>query len=537
MVCTPAVKRALLLLSQTTHDFLLYNSMGKLLNPPNHQPDILTPLSDNTVNMVRWISALTKFTRFFLYYRYVNGKSLQPGEMAADCSQFSAPCVLEQLRNWISAGFVGEFAHMQISPKAVARHRGEKVQGLPMTNSHEARVAVLTFEKNILKTAAKRDVPVIEVIYDVLVGGISIEQAAEVGERLTKMVIDWKDLFSQDLLDHGCVRAENCGGKSPDGHDRLSWDSGGWRLKGLLPLGIFWPPKYDWLKYKPLPVSHIPIIHTMVFQQRDPPCLGEVIAFEEAEKALNDTCCAICRNNWELTDKLSKLPCNHAFHKECIDNWWEHREKYGHRRITDCPLCRKVYSMKKDCLFHPDTIPFREPGRRGRDWCWERGNLPRHSPEHYLLNRFPARGTHRWTHRGLLMWMYVREIYNHGRRLCWAIRELGLPESFCIRTYEGLAVWEDVGHLNEALDTRSIPSLQEYQRYLTNSTTSPPLQHDMRNRWEDFGWGGITLAFLRELGASEEEITRVVSCNPSLAPRVPGLGEEPDVDLSSVSWL
>lgn len=512
----PAVQQALLLLTQTTHDFLLYSSMGKLLGPPNHQPDILAPLSDNTVNMIRWISALTKFTRFLLYYRYVNGRSLQAEAMAADGGQFSAPWVLEQLRNWAAAGFVGELAHVQVSPMAVARQGKEKVKGLPLPPCDEIRLAVVSFEKNILETAKQRDVPVTEVVYDVLVGSISLEKAAEAGERLTKMVVDWNDLLAQDLLESGCVRAEHCGGDAPDGHDRLPWASTDWRLKGLLPPGIFWPPRCDWLKYKPLPVTRVRAIHTIVFEQTKSPCFSEVITLENAETALNEVRCAICQNKWELRDKIYKLPCKHVFHKECIGNWWQ-------RHATDCPLCRKMCSMKKGCIFHPDTIPFREPGRRGRDWCWEPGNLPRHSPEHYLLNKFPAHGTHRYTHRGLLMWLYVREIYNHGRRLSWAIRELGLAKEYHIRTYEGLAVWGDTRHLNEALETRGLPSLQEYRR---RSSASPPLQHDIRNRWEDFGWGGITLPFLRGLGVSEEDITRLVSCNPSLAPRILSVDDE-----------
>ena len=532
MVRQHAVRQALLLLSQTTNDFLLYTSMVQLLTSPNHQGDITIPLSDNTVNMIRWISAMTKFTRFFLYYRYVNGMSLPDGEvnMDAGSGQFSAPWVLEQLRNWIAAGFVGHFADVWVNVKTITRQGKEVVLGLPLPPSEEIRLTALCFEKYI-KTAEKRDVLVIDTIYDVLVGSISLEKAAEVGERLTKMVIEWKDLLVQDLLDVGHVRAEHCGGNIPDGKDNLEWNNA-WRLKRLLPQGIFWPADYDWPKHKPSPVYGMLGVVRVGFKQTEPPILNEVVPFDKAKEEVNEVCCAICRDDWEVSDVLNKLPCKHVFHKDCIESWWGLPIEDSEHRSRDCPLCRTVCKWER--IFHPNTIPIREPGRRGRDWCWEPENLPLHSPEHYLLNKFPVSRVHLIVHRGLLMWLFVREIYNHGRRLCWAVRELGLHIEHPIREYEGLAIWEDVEYINELFDTRIMPMLEVVRRRYNDQEPQHPLQQDIQIRWEDFGWGGITRAFLSELGAADQEITTVVINNPGLAPRTSDTDED---DLSLLHGL
>ncbi|GLJ18597.1 hypothetical protein SUGI_0331200 [Cryptomeria japonica] len=46
-----------------------------------------------------------------------------------------------------------------------------------------------------------------------------------------------------------------------------------------------------------------------------------------------DTQCAVCLGDYEMNEKLQKLPvCGHAFHFECIDHWLANN--------TTCPLCR-----------------------------------------------------------------------------------------------------------------------------------------------------------------------------------------------------
>ena len=42
--------------------------------------------------------------------------------------------------------------------------------------------------------------------------------------------------------------------------------------------------------------------------------------------------CAICLNDFEIEDRLRKLPCAHRFHVECVDPWFA--------RHTSCPTCK-----------------------------------------------------------------------------------------------------------------------------------------------------------------------------------------------------
>ena len=50
----------------------------------------------------------------------------------------------------------------------------------------------------------------------------------------------------------------------------------------------------------------------------------------------DDECCPICLLEYEQGDELRLLPCNHEFHKECIDSWLENN--------TSCPACRHSLS-------------------------------------------------------------------------------------------------------------------------------------------------------------------------------------------------
>jgi len=47
-----------------------------------------------------------------------------------------------------------------------------------------------------------------------------------------------------------------------------------------------------------------------------------------------DEDCSVCYCDFEVNDKLRKLPCNHVFHKECVDPWLLNRFKR-------CPLCQR----------------------------------------------------------------------------------------------------------------------------------------------------------------------------------------------------
>jgi len=54
--------------------------------------------------------------------------------------------------------------------------------------------------------------------------------------------------------------------------------------------------------------------------------------------------CTICRENFEQDSIVTKLPCKHIFHKDCIGEWLKN---YHHK----CPVCRQdcgEYSAKTD---------------------------------------------------------------------------------------------------------------------------------------------------------------------------------------------
>ncbi|CAM9883405.1 unnamed protein product, partial [Hapterophycus canaliculatus] len=47
---------------------------------------------------------------------------------------------------------------------------------------------------------------------------------------------------------------------------------------------------------------------------------------------MEDESCAICLVDYEAEDELRKLPCEHAFHKPCVDSWLTVN--------ASCPNCR-----------------------------------------------------------------------------------------------------------------------------------------------------------------------------------------------------
>ncbi|GLE00056.1 hypothetical protein PINS_up008783 [Pythium insidiosum] len=59
----------------------------------------------------------------------------------------------------------------------------------------------------------------------------------------------------------------------------------------------------------------------------------ETKKFAPAMFAPDDSSCCICLNEYELSQELRVLPCEHHFHKECVDEWLLVN--------ATCPTCRK----------------------------------------------------------------------------------------------------------------------------------------------------------------------------------------------------
>jgi hypothetical protein len=54
-----------------------------------------------------------------------------------------------------------------------------------------------------------------------------------------------------------------------------------------------------------------------------------------------DSSCCICLNEYEAAQELRKLPCEHHFHKDCVDEWLVVN--------STCPTCRKsIYDGGSD---------------------------------------------------------------------------------------------------------------------------------------------------------------------------------------------
>jgi len=51
-----------------------------------------------------------------------------------------------------------------------------------------------------------------------------------------------------------------------------------------------------------------------------------------------ESLCAICLEEYTDTNKkICILPCNHTFHKQCIEEWW--------KKEHTCPFCRRNFSI------------------------------------------------------------------------------------------------------------------------------------------------------------------------------------------------
>jgi hypothetical protein len=55
---------------------------------------------------------------------------------------------------------------------------------------------------------------------------------------------------------------------------------------------------------------------------------------KEDQNLINNSCCAICIDDYQEGDSVRDLPCGHIFHDSCVDEWL-----LKHNRL--CPVCKQ----------------------------------------------------------------------------------------------------------------------------------------------------------------------------------------------------
>lgn len=78
------------------------------------------------------------------------------------------------------------------------------------------------------------------------------------------------------------------------------------------------------------------------FTDRDPSVAGTPPASEAAIRALGrgtgDGSCAVCAEEYEVSEPQRFMPCGHGYHEECIVPWLKCH--------ATCPICRKEVESK-----------------------------------------------------------------------------------------------------------------------------------------------------------------------------------------------
>ncbi|CAI5480075.1 unnamed protein product [Closterium sp. Yama58-4] len=92
---------------------------------------------------------------------------------------------------------------------------------------------------------------------------------------------------------------------------------------------------------------------------------------EEGEGSVDE--CSVCREKWEIGDKLREMPCSHRFHVDCLQPWLDEH--------NSCPLCR--YEMPTD-----DHAYERRKEREKEEEEERRATHSTHSP--FLVNAIAA---------------------------------------------------------------------------------------------------------------------------------------------------
>nr|KAF6349965.1 ring finger protein 126 [Myotis myotis] len=59
--------------------------------------------------------------------------------------------------------------------------------------------------------------------------------------------------------------------------------------------------------------------------------------------------CPVCKDDYELGERVRQLPCNHLFHDGCIVPWLEQHDS--------CPVCRKSLTGQNTATNPPVMTP------------------------------------------------------------------------------------------------------------------------------------------------------------------------------------
>ena len=64
----------------------------------------------------------------------------------------------------------------------------------------------------------------------------------------------------------------------------------------------------------------------------------EIIITNENNTEYETICCSICLDEYKNEDKILKYPCDHIFHKKCIETWI--KIEVDNKNTPSCPCCR-----------------------------------------------------------------------------------------------------------------------------------------------------------------------------------------------------
>lgn len=75
---------------------------------------------------------------------------------------------------------------------------------------------------------------------------------------------------------------------------------------------------------------------TFIYEMNERTLLQEWLMTKLIDKTPT-TECSICLSEFQPTQQIVKLPCDHKFHLNCVSMWFE--------RSTNCPICRREFPL------------------------------------------------------------------------------------------------------------------------------------------------------------------------------------------------